>query len=423
MGILLSRTGLRNLVALIGIQGSNALVPLIIVPFALAMIGTEAYAQVAITEALSSLALAMVLFSFDVDGVARIAKLEKPARPEALSEALSAVVAARLLLFVVVSPLLLAGYLLSGGQNADLLALWLLVPLGQVFHSYWFYQAIEDNVVPAAITLLSRGTTIATVVLFVRDASDAAWIPLAVGGPFAIGGMISLLYLRFGMRITVRRVHFTTIASDLLNGKEIFAGNVAVTLYREMNVVILGVVGVPAAGVATYALVEKSIKMLQACTRPLNQLFFPKVLRDLRNASSPDRRAIRRISRYTLPQAAVVVAMMVSLPILYLLASALFPTLKELAALPDVVLMASIMAPAMLLGLANFMFGTAGLNTLNQRGYYFRAILLTGVLSVGICFLLAWRFGAVGAAWCFLFSEGLLFLLVFARYLISPKTK
>lgn len=423
MGILLSRTGLRNLVALIGIQGSNALVPLIIVPFALAMIGTEAYAQVAITEALSSLALAMVLFSFDVDGVARIAKLEKPARPEALSEALSAVVAARLLLFVVVSPLLLAGYLLSGGQNADLLALWLLVPLGQVFHSYWFYQAIEDNVVPAAITLLSRGTTIATVVLFVRDASDAAWIPLAVGGPFAIGGMISLLYLRFGMRITVRRVNFTTIASDLLNGKEIFAGNVAVTLYREMNVVILGVVGVPAAGVATYALVEKSIKMLQACTRPLNQLFFPKVLRDLRNASSPDRRAIRRISRYTLPQAAVVVAMMVSLPILYLLASALFPTLKELAALPDVVLMASIMAPAMLLGLANFMFGTAGLNTLNQRGYYFRAILLTGVLSVGICFLLAWRFGAVGAAWCFLFSEGLLFLLVFARYLISPKTK
>lgn len=422
MGILLSRTGLRNLVALIGIQGSNALVPLIIVPFALAMIGTEAYAQVAITEALSSLALAMVLFSFDVDGVARIAKLEKPARPEALGEALSAVVAARLLLFVVVSPLLLAGYLLSGGQNADLLALWLLVPLGQVFHSYWFYQAIEDNVVPAAITLLSRGITIATVVLFVRDASDAAWIPLAVGGPFAIGGMISLLYLRFGMRIPVRRVNFPTIASDLLNGKEIFAGNVAVTLYREMNVVILGVVGVPAAGVATYALVEKSIKMLQACTRPLNQLFFPKVLRDLRNASSPDRRAIRQISRYTLPQAAVIVAMMVSLPILYLLASALFPTLKELAALPDVVLMASIMAPAMLLGLANFMFGTAGLNTLDQRGYYFRAILLTGVLSVGICFLLAWRFGAVGAAWCFLFSEGLLFVLVFARYLISPRT-
>lgn len=413
---LLKRPGLRNLVGLIGIQGSNALVPLLIVPFALAMVGTSAYAQIAITEALSAFALSAVLFSFDVDGVARVARLGKPAERLLLGAALSSVVAARLLLFVIVAPLLLTGYWLAGGESSGLLALWLLVPLGQVLHSYWFYQAIEDNTAPAVITLLSRAVTVAIVVGFVRDATDAALIPLAIGGPFVLGGLVSMLYLLIVLRIPLQRVRLTEILADLRHGKEVFAGNTAVSLYREMNVVILGIVGVPATGVATYALVEKSIKMLQACTRPLNQFFFPMVLRDLSDAVAPDRAIARRIARYTLPQAAAVLALIVVLPIVYLGASRIFPRLQTLGELPGVGVMAAIMAPAMLLGLANFMYGTAGLNALNQRGYLFRAILATGLFSIVACFALAWTVGAVGAAICFVQAEAMLLLLVLSRY-------
>lgn len=416
MQALLRRPGVRNLVALIGIQGSNALVPLLIVPFALSMVGTHAYAQIAITEALSAFALAAVLFSFEVDGVVRVARLEKPTERTLLGAVLSSIVAARLLLFAIVAPLLLAGYRLAGGERADLLALWLLVPLGQVFHSYWFYQAIEDNIAPAVITLLSRVVTVAMVVGVVRGPADAVLIPLAIGGPFVLGGLVSMLYLLLVLRIPLRHVPLSTILSDLRHGKEVFAGNAAVSLYREMNVVILGIVGVPMAGVATYALVEKSIKMLQACTRPLNQFFFPKVLRDLSNAMAPDRAIARRIARYTLPQAAAVLALIAVLPLGYVGVSAVFPRLRTLGELPGVEMMAAVMAPAMLLGIANFMYGTAGLNALNQRGYFFGAILATGLFSVAACFALAWMFGAVGAAICFVLSEAMLFMLVLGRY-------
>lgn len=416
MRTLLKRPGVRNLVALTGIQGSNAFVPLLIVPYALSVIGVTAYAHVAITEAISALALAAVLFSFDIDGVARVARASEDARRDALGETLSTILSARLLLFATVSPLLLLAYWLASGQGILLLALWLLVPLGQVFHSYWFYQAIEDNLAPAVITLLSRVVTVAVVFAFVHGPDDAALIPLAIGGPFVLGGILSTVYITRTFGMSLRWVGLSTILTDLRHGKEIFAGNLAVSFYREMNVVILGIVGVPAAGISTYALIEKTIKMLQACTRPLSQLFFPKVLRALSSTTEPSPAVARLIARYTWPQIAAVLVLIVAFPGAYTIGAMVFPKLAQFETLPQVKLMAMIMAPAMLLGLANFMYGSAGLNALNHRQYFFVAILVVGLLSVSFCFALSLLFGTIGAAMCFVFAEFLLFILVLARY-------
>lgn len=408
---------MRNLVALIGIQGSNAFVPLLIVPYALSVIGVAAYAQVAVTEAVSALALAAVLFSFDVDGVARVARLGPVARREALGDVLSEILLTRLLLFGTVSPLLLLIYWLARGEEILLLGLWLLVPLGHVFHSYWFYQSVEDNLAAAVFTLLSRVATLVIVFTCVHGPDDATLIPLAIGGPFVLGGLFSFAHIIRRFDISLRWVGLPRLVAGLRDGKEIFAGNVAVSFYREMNVVILGIVGVPAAGISTYALIEKTIKMLQACTRPLSQLFFPKVLRALSSATMPSTVIARLIARYTLPQIAAVVVLIVAFPITYSLACTLFPRLAAFRALPQVEIMTMIMAPAMLLGLANFMFGTAGLNTLNHRRYLFVAILVTGILNIALCFLLSWLVGTMGAAICFLLAEALLFALVLAPYL------
>lgn len=412
----LKRPGMRNLIALTSIQSSNAFVPLLIVPYAVSVIGVTGYAQVAITEAVSALALAAVLFSFDIDGVARIARAKGDARHEVLGTTLSAILSARLLLFAIVCPLLLLAYWLAGGEAVLLLALWMLVPLGQVFHSYWFYQAIEDNFAPAVITLTSRVITVAAVLAFVRGPEDAALIPLAIGGPFVLGGLLSTAYIAHRFRLTPRWSGLRAVFGDLSRGKEIFAGNMSVSFYREMNVVILGIVGVPAAGISTYALVEKIVKMLQACARPLNQLFFPKLLRALSDETRATPAVARLIARYTWPQIAAAGALIVSIPVAYALGSTLFPDLAAFRALPQLELMGAIMAPAMLLGLANFMFGSAGLNALGQQRYLFAAIVATGLSSVALCFVMAWLFGTVGAAVCFLLAETLLFTLVLARY-------
>ncbi len=420
MRALLRRPGLHNLAALTVIQGSNALVPLLIVPFALATVGATAYAQIAITEAISAFVLAAVLFSFDVDGVARIARLGPNATRNALGAVFGEVLIARLVVFAVIAPLTLLAYHLAGGSSPYLLALWCLIPLGHVFHAYWFYQATEQNLPPAAITLTSRIVTLALIYGLLGGPQDAALVPLAIGGPFVVAGLLSTAYIVVRLRIPVHGVRIAAVMRSLAGGKEIFAGNVAVSLYREMNVVILGIVGVPAAGISAYALVEKSIKMLQAVTRPLNQFFFPKVLRAIGDDDRPSSRVARVVARYTRPQILAVLGLIAIVPFLYLSAAQVFPRLRSLGDLPGVWTMAAIMAPAMPLGIANFMFGTAGLNALGQRRYLFLAILITGAASTMMCFAFGSVIGAVGAAVCFVCAEGLLLALVLLRYLRRP---
>lgn len=417
MRALLSRLGLSNVAALTVIQGSNALVPLLIVPFAVLTVGTDVYAQVATTEALSALVLATVLYSFDVDGVALIAQSERGSERAFQGEVFSAVLTARLLLFAVAAPLGIAIYRLAGGDGVLLLAYWLLVPLGHAFHAYWFYQATERSLPAAIFTSVGRLASLAVIFGLVRGPEDASLIPLAIGGSFLITGVASTLYIVTVLQVPVRAASLASISRNLAAGKEVFAGNIAVSLYREMNVVILGIVGAPAASVSTYSLVEKSVKVLQAIARPLNQLYFPKVLRALSGVPAPDRGAARIIGRYTLPQLIVGVLLIALVPPSFAIAVPLVPQMHALAKLPDLATMAAVMAPAMLFGIANFMYGTAGLNALRQRGYLFLAIMATGAANVATCLGLSLTFGAIGASVCFLLAEAMLFGLIMLRYL------
>lgn len=414
---MISRAGVANLTALVCIQASNALIPLMIVPFVLSEIGVHSYAELAIAESISMIVLATVLFSFEVDGVARVAGFRMTEHLIELGDALSEIVAARLILFVVASAVVLAGYGLVTGHEPVLLALYLLVPLGQVFHSYWFYQGTETNLAPAIITLISRLVTLVIVFVGVRGPADQMLVPLAIGAPFAIGGLVSLLYLAIGKGLHLRWVGFASIFRVIRHGKEIFVGNAAVILYRDMNVVLLGIAGTAASGIAVYSLVEKTVKMIQACTRPLNQFFFPKVLRSIAQEHTPTKAVARIVLRFTAPQVAVTAGILAAIPLTYAVVSPHWPWLAQFARLPYVVELLAIMAPATLFGLANFMFGSAALNYLGERAYLLRSILATGVISALACLVFAPRFGATAAGICFVGSEILLFLFVLLRYL------
>lgn len=415
----LVRTDARNLIALAGIQGGNALVPLLIVPLALARIGPTEYAVVATTEAVMALVLAAVLFSFEVDGVARLAALPDRTDRAALGALLSEILAARTLMFLLAAPAVLLIYWLVGGGGLAVLAAWLLVPLGSILHSYWFYQGTEDNMPAAAITLACRIVTVIMAFMLLRGPDDGVWVPLSIGAPFVLAGLASVAYLVHHHRLRLGWPGLAAVLGALRRGKEIFGGNLAVTLYRDLNVLILGLAGAAAPAIAAYSLVEKWTKMIQAATRPLNQMFFPKVLRALGAGQHPGPDSARTILHHTLPQLLAIGALLVALALAGLAALRLWPQLGTVMDLPQLVLLAAIMLPVTVIGMANFMFGTAGLNYLGGHRYLMGAIVVTGLSNLAICYTLSVLFGAVGAAASFLGAEVLLLALIGWRYRAS----
>lgn len=404
-----------NLAALACIQGANAILPLLAFPLILIVVGSDGYSRVALTESIMFVGLALVNYSFDVEGVSSIAGLDLQRDRARISRVFSEILLARLLLFggCALALLLAAPFLDRTGFL--LLAGWLLFPFSYVLQSTWFFQGLERNVVPAVVIVASRIICLVLIRVWITGPADVVRAPLIIGGSYAAGGAVLLLYIVAVHGVSIERVPVRAAWQALLRGKEIFAGNISVVLYRGANVMILSAFSTSAA-VVTYSLAEKAIKLFQAGATPLNQLFFPKAIKALRHVTVPGRGAFRATLRCTIPQLGLLAVGGAGLAVVLIYFRSLLPPQIASALGPQTLGLVAIMSGTVFFGVANFMFGTGGLNHLGKRAYFAKAILATGLANLVLCSTLVVLLGATGAALSFVLSEVLLFALVLRAY-------
>ena len=407
-----------NLVSLTSIQVCNALLPLLIFPFALAVVGQQHYSQLVLAEALAIALLTVVLYSFEVDGVAQVVGLDAHRDHAEISRVFSTIAYLRLALFAAAGLLLTAGVVVFDPQLAALLACWLLVPLSYALQPGWLYQGLERNAPIAVCTATSRVAAVGLVFALVRGEADYLLVPLLVGGAYVAGSLAAMYHARSALGVRFVAVPYAHLRAALCSGKEIFLGNFGVLLYRDMNVVVLGVLGTSAAAVASYSLAEKIAKSIQAAMRPLNQLFFPRALHLARSASKPSPTVLRQLLRLTWPQLGALAAFLATGFAAYAAVGENLPWLNRIQEVQRVVLLVGLMSLASFFGISNFMFGVAGLNAMQQRSYLFRAILATAACSLAACFTLGWLHGELGAAVSFVLAELCLFALIVRKYIL-----
>lgn len=410
-----------NLGALVSIQGANALAPLIIFPYVLQMIGSRGYAELVLAESVSLLALTVVVYSFDVVGVASLAALKAENNFEKISQLFSAILYLRLLLWSAATVVALAFHHLVFHGSWVVMALWTMVPLAYIFQSTWLFQGFERNVPPAVFAVVSRLACVAFIIWLAGDPSDKLMVPAIIGGFYLAGGVASLGYGIYGLGVRLRLVTYQQLWRMLHDGKEIFLGNLSISLSRDINVLILGLVGVPAHVLSAYSIAEKMTKCVQAVARPLNQLFFPKTVRAIKDDREPSREVAKKILRHTMPQLSVLALTLVVLLGGYIWVSKYTTYLARFSGIEETKSYLLIMIPSVFFGIFNFMFGSVGLNYLNFRIYFFRAILFAGILCSFLCFVLAHWIGAYAAAYCYLGSEVLIAFLIAQRFVFDLK--
>lgn len=407
---------LINLTSLATVQLSNAILPLVIFPYALGVVGAELYSKLVLSEALSLFLLAIVLYSFEVDGVAQVVGLNLKRDAERISYLLSSIIFIRLLLFIFCTPVVI---LIAGLFDKQLIApaiWWSLIPLSYAIQPSWLFQGLERNAPLAVITVLSRISILILVLFMVNNEQDYILVPLTIGSFYLVGAVFSLLYALHVYEIRFVRVPSAQLKAMLWSGKEVFMGNLSVILYRDVNVMILGVLGSPAAGIAAYSMAEKFVKAIQASIRPLNQLFFPKALGLTKTAGTPGRQVFTALLKITWPQVLVLAVLIIALNLTYMYIGSQISWIQRIDNADYVVHLTLIMSAAAVIGVCNFMFGSAGLNSLGERRYYFLAMLSAGLISLALNILLVYVLGSVGAAIGFVLGELMLVVLVVKRY-------
>ena len=406
---------LVNLVSLTSVQVSNAALPLLIFPFTLSVVGADHYAKVALSEGLSIVLLTLVLYSFEIDGVAQISGADRNTRH--VSEAFSAILFVRMGLFAIGAPLTLLAASWLQPELVPLALGWLLVPLSYVLQSNWLFLGLERNGSVAAFTVISRCAALGFVLTFVQTPADYVLVPALVGAAYMAGAVCSLVYAVGRLEVRVVKVPVIRLKELLWSGKELFLGNVSAILFRDVNIVVLGAVGVPAAGVAAYSMAEKITKVIQASMRPLNQLYLPAALRVAAAVQQPCRESLTKLMRLTWPQVAAICLVLMGAAAAYATLGDRVPVIRRMPNRDEIVRLVGFMSIVPLLGAPNFMLGGAGLNTMGARRYMLMAFVVTAAVSLGTCVVMASRFGESGAAVAFVLSEALLLTLIMRRYL------
>ncbi|MFD1747272.1 oligosaccharide flippase family protein [Rhizobium helianthi] len=407
---------LTNFASLVSIQAFNAFAPLIAYPFVLAVVGQNSFAEIVVAEAITLFLLSFVLYSFEVDGVAAVVGLKPEKDSEAIAEIFVAIIILRLCFYC--SGLLMLQIVLTLlYPDLRLLVLgWSLVSLSYALQPNWLFQGLEHNLPLAVFVTLSRIAALATVFLFIRSEEHAILLPFILGGWYVAGAIGALSYSIFRFGIQFRPPPRKQLIAMIWHGKEVFLSGISTGLYRDTNVLILSILGVPAAGIASYSLAEKLTKALQAAMRPLNQFFFPRALAVAKDEGRPSFVALKRIAVLTLPQMAFAGLIIGIGAAGYLLLHPYLPALQKVHDIDVVFHLTLVMSLSVIPGVGVFMLGIAGLNALGARTYLLLSLLMTAGASIGLNLILIPHMGSLASAVCFVFSESLLLALIVRRY-------
>ena len=382
---------LGNFFSLSLLQLVNNIIPLLIFPYLVRVLGVDAFGILSFVLAVIAYGMILTDYGFDLSAT-RLISVHRDEHAK-LEEIFGAVMSIKFLLAMLYFAVIMLLTLLVDkfAAHAALYYLAFGMVLGEVFFPTWFFQGVEEM---RYITLINATTKILfTLLIFalVRGPEDLARVPLlnSLGALLAAGTALRVVRRRYG--IGWRRPTLAQMRFYLADGWYIFTSRIAVELYMTSNVVILGFFASDRV-VGHYAIVEKSIRAIARLLDPLTRTVYPWLAR-LHKESLSD------FYRRNVQLSLLIVALMLPLSLAVWFYT---PQILRLVAgenvSPEMVELMHILTFILPFSLFGSQY-TNMLVTLNETKLLNNVVVIAGVANV-LCAVVAIHFyGAVGLAW------------------------
>ncbi|MEM1944277.1 MAG: flippase [Nitrososphaerota archaeon] len=271
----LKSTVARNAASLYLIQFANYMVPLVMVPYLVRVLGPASYGAVAFAQGLVNYLMVFVEYGFDWSATRKISVHRE--NLEAVNQTALPVWAAKVLLALAGFVLLLALMVLVPKIRDVkwlLLALYGIV-LGNALFPTWLFQGMERMVAISVINLGTKLSILVGVFLLVKRPDDAVLYASLLGGGSLVAGLTGAVvaFWMFGLR--PRRVYPGEVWEVLKEGWVLFLSKASVSLYTVGNAFILGMLTNHTV-VGYYTAAEKIVRGLLGLLGPISQATYPR---------------------------------------------------------------------------------------------------------------------------------------------------
>ncbi len=266
----------RNVASLYLIQFANYIIPLIMVPYLVRVLGPAGYGAVAFAQGFINYLMLFVEYGFEWSATRKISVQRDD--HEAVNRTTLHVWAAKGLLGIAgLVVLLVLIFLVSKLWEVSMLLLALYgVVLGNVLFPTWLFQGMERMVAISLINLGMKLCILAGVFLMVRQPEDAiVYAGLMGGGAVAAGlaGAFVAVHM-FGIKL-MKGISWTEIRETFREGWVLFLSKASVSLYTTGNAFILGMLTNHTV-VGYYSAAEKIVKTILGLLGPLSQAAYPR---------------------------------------------------------------------------------------------------------------------------------------------------
>ena len=380
----------NNILSLYAVQGLNYLLPLLVLPYLLRVLGPSGYGAIAFAQSLMSYAVMLTDYGFNLSATRAISLARD--NPAELARIFWSTMTAKLLLLLI-SALILVPVVALVPQFREqwrVFAVCGLMVVGSCAFPQWYFQGLERMRAVATIQAVTKLVAFVATFVFVRSSADRVVAAAVLSMPTVIAALLCAVAINSIAPVRRWRPSVGDVRAVFAGNWHLFVSIAAGTLYLNTNSFLLGLMSGTYA-VALYTLANKVALTTFNVFGPIFQATFPRASVAFGRSGPEAGRFVRRLAVPLLPVAAMVSLLLVVFA----------PIIIRVAAggdYADAILVLRIMGvlPLLLTAgalLAQIVMINAGLSQALSRVY-----LAVGIVNLVILPVLIIAYDAAGAA-------------------------
>jgi len=396
---------IENLISLTAVKALNLLLPLISLPYLVRILGAEKYGAVSFVLVVIQYIVLISSYGFSFSGTQLVAQ-NRNDKPR-IEHFLSSILVIRFVISLFLSVLLFGAIYFIDGMSGDALlyVMSLGIVFGDILNPVWLFQGMEKMKYLTITNLISKGLFTILIFVLVKEESDYGLVCLLTSVGYVVSGIISLIIALRLFQLKFVRPSIFDYTFQLKEGWHIFISTLSINLYRNSNILLLGLFTNDAL-VGLYAAAEKIIKALQAPISPISEALYPYFSHRIQESGIKQSiKAIFKIAKY------YIIALLPFTLLIIIFAEPLTQLVFGAAFIRTTVNI-QIMSFVILFGGLNYLFGIIGLLNMNKKKEFSRSVLLSGIIGIVITVTLSPYIQEKAASWAMLVSEFVLLIFV-----------
>ncbi len=263
-----------NFISLFLLQGVNYLVPLIVFPYLVRVLGVDGFGVYNFIFYVIWMGVVISDYGFDLSATKLISvNRDKSEKIDEIFSAVLIIKAMLAFLFLIFLTLLIITFDKFAKE-------WMLYYLafgfviGQVLFPTWFFQGIERMRYITALNALSKILFTLLIFLFIdsREDLDLLFIFNSLGAITAGSIALYIAVKHFG--VNLKKISVKTLKFYMLDGWYIFLSRLGVEMYTSLNIILLGFF-VNDTILGYFSIVEKIIRAIGNILEPLTRAAYP----------------------------------------------------------------------------------------------------------------------------------------------------